>query len=191
LKKEKLLDFAILALRWYLVFYMIDYGWGKLTLNQFGVHDPSILEEPIKDVDSFYVAWHLFSRSTFFNVSTGLLEIIGGLLLIFNRTALIGALLVLTILGQILIIDISFTMNAHGFGLPMRIGGMIVADLLILYYYKDRILLAWRNLTKGISTKFKYKWWIYLILPVVGFLMDFIIAIVTLPLKMFLEWITR
>lgn len=189
MKKEKTIDFGILALRWYLVFYMINYGWGKLTLNQFGVHDTSILEQPIKDIDSFYVAWHLFERSKFFNIATGILEIIGGILLIFNRTALIGALFVLSILSQILIIDIAFTTGVQGYALPIRICGMILADFLILYYYKEKIIIAWKSLTNDISTKFKYKWWIFLILPIVGFLMDFIIAILTLPIKILLNWI--
>jgi uncharacterized membrane protein YphA (DoxX/SURF4 family) len=189
LRKEKITDFGVLTLRWYLVFYMISYGWSKLTLSQFGVHDASILEQPIKNIDSFYVAWHLYGRSTFFNVSTGILEIIGGILLIFNRTLLIGALLVLSILAQILIIDIAFTTGVHGFALPIRIGGMILADLLILYYYKDKFIIAWNSLTNGISTKFKYKWWIFLILPIVGFLMDILFAILTLPIKMLLNWI--
>lgn len=189
LDKQKIIDFGILSLRWYLVFYMINYGWAKLTLNQFGVYDTSILEKPIKNIDSFYVAWHLYGRSTFFNVSTGILEIVGGILLIFNRTLLIGALLVLSILAQILIIDISFTTGVQGFSLPIRIGGMIIANLLILYYYKEKVIVVWNNLTKGISTKFKYKWWVFLILPVIGFLMDFIFATLSLPIKMFLNYI--
>ncbi|WP_290698710.1 DoxX family membrane protein [Lacinutrix sp.] len=191
MKKEKIIDFGILALRWYLVFYMINYGWGKLTLSQFGVYNPSILEQPIKDIDSFYVAWHLFGRSTFFNVATGILEIIGGILLILNRTVLIGALIVLSILAQILIIDIAFTTSVQGFALPIRIGGMILTDLLILYYYKDKIIIAWKILTNGITTKFKYKWWIFLILPIVGFLMDFIFVILTMPIKLLLNWIAE
>lgn len=170
---------------------MINYGWSKLTLSQFGVYDASILEQPIKDIDSFYVVWHLYGRSTFFNISTGILEIIGGILLIFNRTMLIGTLLVLSILAQILIIDIAFTTGVHGFALPIRIGGMILADLIILYYYKDKILIAWKNLTSGIATKFKYKWWIFLILPIVGFLMDFVFAILTMPIKLLLNWIAE
>lgn len=137
----------------------------------------------------FYVAWHLYGRSTFFNITTGLLEIIGGVLLIFNRTSLLGTVLILSILGQILIIDIAFTTGIHGVALPLRISEMIIADLVILYYYKDNILAVWRALTNGVSTKFKYKWWVFLILPIVGFLMDFVIAILMLPLKLFLNWI--
>ncbi len=189
MKKDKAIDFGVLALRWYLVFYMISYGWSKLTLSQFGIHDASILEEPIKDIDSFYVAWHLYGRSTFFNITTGLLEIIGGVLLIFNRTTLLGAVFILSMLGQILIIDIAFTTGIHGAALPLRISGMILADVFILYYYKDKILAVWRTLTNGVTTKFRYKWWVFLILPIVGFLMDFVIAILTLPIKLFLNWI--
>lgn len=183
MKKDKLIDFAVLALRWYLVYYMISYGWSKVTMSQFNVHDTSILEQPIKNIDSFYVAWHLFSRSMFFNIATGLLEIIGGILLIFNRTVLLGALLVLSILAQILVIDIAFTTGVHGIGLPIRISGMIIADLLILYYYKNSIVRAIKELTNNTSTTFKYKWWVFLILPIVGFLMDFVIAIIMLPIR--------
>ncbi|MFC4632286.1 DoxX family membrane protein [Dokdonia ponticola] len=189
MKKEKIIDVGVLALRWYLVYFMISYGWAKVTLSQFGVHDPSIIEQPLREIDSFYVAWHLFERSPFFNIATGLLEILGGILLIFNRTVLIGALLVLSILAQILIIDIAFTMGIHGFGLPVRIGGMIIADVLILFYYKEKIIQAWKSLTKEVTTKFTYKWWIFLMLPIVGFLMDFVMAILLMPLKLLLNWI--
>lgn len=187
MNKEKVIDFGILALRWYLIYYMIDYGWGKLTLNQFVVHDPSILEQPIKDIDSFYVAWYLYGESHFFNYVTGLAEIIGAILLIFNRTVLLGTFLILVILGNILIIDISFTTSQHGYALPVRISAMITSALLILYYYKDRLITTFKALTNGITTKFKYKWWIYLLLPIIGFLMDFVFAILTLPIRMILD----
>lgn len=189
LRKQKAIDFGVLALRWYLIFYMLSYGWAKLTLSQFGVHDPAILEQALKEVDSFYVAWHLYGRSTFFNIFTGLLEIIGAILLIFNRTTLIGALLILTVLGNILVIDIAFTTGIMGYALPVRIMGMMIADALILYYYKDKMIAVWKTLTGNVSTKFKYRWWIFLILPVVGFLLDFVFAIVLMPLKMLLDWI--
>lgn len=191
MNREKIVDFGVLSLRWYLVIYMINYGWAKLTLSQFGVYDTSILEQPIKDVDSFYVAWHLYGRSEFFNISTGIIEIIGGILLIFNRTLLIGALLVLSILAQILIIDIAFTTGVHGLALPIRIGVMILADLLILFYHKEAVLIAWRNLTNEISTRFKYRWWVFLLLPLIGFLLDLVFTVLTTPIRVLLNWISN
>lgn len=185
--KERIIDFIILALRWYLAWYMISYGWGKLTMSQFGVNSDSILSTPLKEVDKFHLAWHLYGESRFFNYSTGIAEIVGGILLIFNRTVLLGTLLVLTILGQVLIIDISFTTSQHGYSLPIRISGMIMSALLILYYYKDRLIIVFNTLTNGITTKFKYKWWIYLLLPIIGFLLDFVIGILMLPIQKALE----
>ena len=136
---------------------MLNYGFSKLTMNQFGVHDQDIINQPLNKIDDFYVAWYLFQRSYFFNFCTGLLEIIGGILLVFNRTKLIGALTVLSILFQIFIIDVAFTTNIFGAALPLRIAGMIIADLAILFYYRNSIIKAWKNLTKRMAqTVFDY-----------------------------------
>jgi len=162
-----------------------------VTLSQFGVAN-HYLEMPLKEVNKFYVAWHLYDSSVIFNVVTGLIEIIGAILLVFNRTVLLGTLLVLVMLGQIFIIDLSFTMNIHGYGLVLRILGMMIAASLILFYYKDRVIQLWNILTdKSISIKFQYKWWIFLILPIVGFSMDFVFAILMMPFKLLLEWLSN
>lgn len=187
MKKEKIVEFTILILRWYLIVYMINYGLSKLTMSQFGVYDPNIIEKPLKNIDSFYVAWHLFQRSYFFNISTGLLEIIGGILLIINRTKLIGALIVLSILIQIFIIDVAFTTGVQGVSLPLRIGGMIFSDLVILYYYKTKIIDAWKTLTTEILSKTQYQWWIYPILIFVGILMDFVFSLISYPIKILIN----
>ena len=187
--KPQLYDFVILALRWYLAYYMIDYGWGKLSGEQFGVYDASILDKPLKEVDKFYLAWHLFSLDRTFDISIGVMQILSALLLIFNRTVLIGALFVLPILVQIFFVDLSFTRNIFGFALPVRLLGMILADVLILYYYKENVLAAIRKLTQGTSTKFKYKWWVYLFLPVLGLVMDFVFGALLYPVRLLLDFL--
>lgn len=183
INKAKAIDFAILVLRWYLSFYMISYGWSKIMGNQFGVFNSEILNQPLQEVDKFYVAWHLFGSDLTFNIVGGIVEIIGGLLIIYNRTTIVGALFLLPVLFQIFLIDLSFTTNIFGAALPVRTGGMMICDFIILYYYKDKIIAFFNHITDGISTRFKYRWWIYLILPILGFLTDFIIAIITYPIK--------
>lgn len=170
---------------------MIDYGWGKITGGQFGVHDHSILEKPLKEVDKFYIAWYLFSLDKSFDIGVGILQIIGGVLIVINRTALIGALMLLPILTQIFLVDLAFTTNMFGSALPVRLAAMVLSDILILFYYKDRLVIAWNSLTENMTTKFKYKWWVYFLLPIIGFLMDFAIGIVTMPIKLFINWIIR
>ncbi len=167
---------------------MIDYGWAKMTGGQFGIHDPKLLEKPIKEVDKFYLAWYLFSLSKSFDIGVGLLQIIGALLIVINRTMLIGALFLLPILFQIFLVDVAFT---NGFVLPIRLGCMLVSDFIILFYYKDKMLAALKVLTTNVTTHFKYKWWIYLLMPIVGLLMDIVWAVITFPLHHLLHWITK
>jgi len=187
LTKQQFLDFTILSLRWYLAIYMVSYGWEKITGGQFGITNTEILNTPIKDVDKFHVAWHLFSLSKVFNIIVGSTQILGALLIVINRTMLIGALVLLPVLFQILLVDVAFAAERFGSALPIRLFMMILSDFAILYYYKDRMILAWKNLTGTISTKLKYKWGIYLLVPIVGFLMDFVFGFISIPFKMFIN----
>ena len=183
ISKQQALDFTILALRWYLAFYMFSYGLGKLTTGQFGLYDPTIAEQPMKDIDPFYIAWYLFDNRMF-EWATGLGEILGAALIVFNRTAIIGALVLLPLIFTIWLIDICFTVQVHGLGLVVRLSLMLAADVAILVYYKDRLLQAWRWLTEPRSMQLQYKWWVYVLMPVVGFFMDFVLAIVGIPFKL-------
>jgi uncharacterized membrane protein YphA (DoxX/SURF4 family) len=191
LSKETLIDFAVLSLRWYLAFYMFDYGYGKLNGGQFGVYDPNILDKPLKDVDKFYLAWHLFSLDKTFNTIIGIMQILGAILIVINRTVLIGALMLLPILSNIFLIDLAFTTSQFKYSLVVRLFGMIVSDFLILYYYKDKMILIGQLLTQNIKTKVQYKWWIFLLMPLVGMATDFVLAIILMPIKFFLNWFTK
>ncbi len=183
--KGQSLDFAVLVLRWYLAYYMFDYGSAKMMGEQFGVYDPDIFEKPLKEVSKVQLAWHLFSLDKSFNIGVGIIQIVGAILIVINRTVLVGALLLLPVLVQIFLVDLAFTTEVFGWALPVRLIGMIASDFLILYYYKDRVVLAWNNLTNGTTTKFKYKWWVFLLLPVLGLLTDFGIGLLTSPFKLF------
>jgi len=184
-------NFLILCFRWYLAFYMFDYGWSKIVGNQFGVFNEDILNKPLKDIDKFYVAWHLFSLDKTFNLIIGFFQIIGAVLIIFNKTKLIGALFLLPIIVQILLIDIAFTTNMFGLALPIRLLGMLIADLSIIYFYKAQFKLAWLNLTQQNHLKIKYEWWILIFMPVIGFAMDFIIGVIMYPLQLLLQYIIQ
>ncbi|HNS13211.1 MAG TPA: DoxX family membrane protein, partial [Bacteroidia bacterium] len=155
--KSQIVDFTILVLRWYLAVYMFTYGWGKLTGWQFGISNMELLEKPLKEVDRFYLAWYLFSLSKSFNIVVGLLQIIGSILVVINRTVILGVFFLIPILFQILLIDISFTTNYFGAALPLRLTMMLVSSFVILWYYFDPIKSAMKTLTTSISTKFKYR----------------------------------
>jgi uncharacterized membrane protein YphA (DoxX/SURF4 family) len=189
MSKELFYKYLILSFRWYIAYAMLRYGWSKMTDGQFHVYDPKILEMPMKDVDSFYLAWHLFSRSTFFNISVGFTQCLGAILILFDRTKLIGALVLLPVLFNIFIIDVSFTTGMGGYKLPIRLFGMILCDLAILYYHKDLAIAATKNLIAKTKSDAIEKWWVYILLFVMGFLMDFIFGVLTLPIYQILEYL--
>ncbi len=188
MNKEKIYYYLILSFRWYLAFYMLNYGYGKMFGGQFHVK-PEILNQPLKSVDSFYVAWHLFSRSSFFNISIGLTQCFGAILIVINRTKLIGAFVLLPVLINIFIIDVAFTTKMLSYGLPIRLFGMIICDFMILYYYKKPVISSIKILTQKLKSDKIEKWWVYPILFIVGFLMDFILGIALIPIQFLLTHI--
>lgn len=172
--KRVFFNFLVSVFRWYLAFYLFSYGVQKLLMNQFIVTDTNILNKSIKDIDSFYIAWYLYEKSSFFSIVTGVLEIVASVFLIFNRTLLIGSLLALVILSNILIIDISFTTGLHGYTLVFRVIGMLFCNIFILTSKKDDIKKIWKVLTIKNTDYIKYSWWVYPILLILGFLLDFV-----------------
>jgi uncharacterized membrane protein YphA (DoxX/SURF4 family) len=186
--KKTVMSYFVLFSRWYLGYYMIDYGCGKLTGEQFNVSDTKILQTPLKDVNEFYIAWFLFGKSYLFNYFVGLFQLIGGILIIFNRTVLLGAILLLPIISTILLIDIAFTTSIHGYSLVFRLAMMLIVDLLIILYYKTNLLIIIKKLTKGIDRYNNLRWYNYLMLPLIGLSLDLFFALFTYPIRALFEY---
>lgn|SRR5690606_28042551 len=190
ISKEQIIDFIVLVLRWYLGYYMLKYGLSKLIDGQF-VRSEEILNTPLKDIDKFNLAWYLFSLDKTFNVIIGLSQIIGAVLIIYNRTVLLGAIVLIPILAQIFLVDVSFTTEMFGSALPIRLLGMLISVFIILYYHRDRVIAIWNILTKKISKKINYKWWVFIILPLLGLLTDLVIKLITLPFELLVNYLNK
>jgi hypothetical protein len=109
-----------------------------------------------------------------FKAFIGISQIITGLLLLYNRTHLIGALLAIPILVNILIIDITYVQIP---GFYWRLPYYLVLDFLILWHYKERMFAAFKNIFNGLTAKFNYPWWAYLLLPVMIILLELLGAL--------------
>lgn len=162
-KKQKLLDYFILCARVLIAWTLLSYGWSKLTGDQFGISSKE-LATPVKDLGLFKLSWYLFDHEPFKSF-VGISQIIAGLLLLFHRTLILGALLSIPILINILVIDITY-IKMQGF--YWRLSYYLFLDFIILWHYKDRIILAFRNIFCGLTTKFKYPIWAYLMLPIMA-----------------------
>lgn len=186
LSKDKIWDYLILAARFLLAITFLLYGFSKLTGGQFGI-SAAEMTTPVKDVPLFKLAWYLFDHQPFKSF-IGISQIICALLLIFNRTALIGAFLFLPIISTILIIDLTIMPPPLAEGFAWRLSYYILLDLLILWHYKSRMKIIWDAVFTGVSTKYNFPVRAYFLLPVfavalgiIGMVPRFIIRFISSP----------
>jgi len=97
--------------RLYVFFFLTFYGIGKIIGGQFYTPDlipPEIGTMPIGQIPNFDLAWVFMGRSFGYILFIGIAEIIGALMLLFNKTKLIGTLILIPININIIKFDIFF-----------------------------------------------------------------------------------
>jgi uncharacterized membrane protein YphA (DoxX/SURF4 family) len=169
---EKYWDYFILVSKFLLGFIFISYGYNKLTENQFGLNQTELLT-PIKDLSLFRISWYLFDHQPF-KYFIGVSQIICGILLIINRTSLLGSIIFIPIALNILIIDLTvmpYPMNIH-FGI--RLSFYLFLDFLILLHYKDKMKIVWIAIYENIRTKYKVSILGYFLLPIMAIILELI-----------------
>jgi hypothetical protein len=108
--------------RWVAATLCIVYGFAKINGSQFTVLD-SELTRPLGQVSGFWLTWYYFGYSAVYGTLIALLEIVAGILLIVPRTALLGAVILLPIVTNIILIDGFFGVD---------LGATLVAVVILL-----------------------------------------------------------
>jgi hypothetical protein len=99
---------------------MLVYGFAKINGSQFTILD-SELDKPMGQVSGFWLTWYYFGFS-YYGTILALIQIAGAFLLTFRRTALLGGCILAAMLSNVILIDISYGVDA---------GATIVAMLLL------------------------------------------------------------
>ena len=159
--KAQIWEYFILSARVLLAWTLFRYGWAKLTDNQFGVNE-KILNTPLKDIDLFRLSWYLADHQPFKSF-IGVSQISTAVLLLFNRTAIIGAFSSIPIWLNILVWDMTF-MEGFTRAFTIRLSYYLILTFLILYNERERILPAAASFMKS-TLRFRYPMWAYLLLP--------------------------
>lgn len=143
-----------LSLRFYIAYYLLDYGIGKLTGQMFNNATNEILNKPMNEVDLFHLTWYWFHRNILLAYFVGICQILSGILLIFNRTVLLGVLLSLPIFINILLIDIYCVGMIE---LDIRVSLYIISILYFIYFRKMQVMKALREMTMRKSSQISFK----------------------------------
>ncbi|NOQ73116.1 MAG: hypothetical protein GQ574_14010 [Crocinitomix sp.] len=170
MKKFDFKEILEITCRLYVFFFLSIYGIGKILGQQFYT-STSIPDElaamPIGLVPDFELAWTFMGRSFGYILFIGLAQIIGAFLLLFNRTKLIGILILIPIMVNIIVFDIFF-LDEYGAVGNATIYFLMLITILVINKEKIGAILK-----KLVSTKvapkiaFKEKFFKYSIVLVI------------------------
>lgn len=98
---QRLYNLLRVYLRYFLAVILLSYGIGKVFPSQMPELTPIQLTQPYGQFSPMGIAWAFMGASAPFQIFTGLLEVIAGLLLFFRRTTTFGSLLAVMVLGGV------------------------------------------------------------------------------------------
>lgn len=105
---EKLAYWFVLTLRYYLGIVLLSYGFVKVIPTQFPAPSLETLLQPYGESTSMKLLWTFMGHSKAYNMFIGLTEAGAGLLLLFKRTRLIGALLSVAVMSNVVVLNFCY-----------------------------------------------------------------------------------
>ena len=94
-------------LRYLSALLLFTYGSSKLLSRQFTL-PPETALRPVGSLTGYQLAWFYYSYSHVYAVILGLIQLAGGALLLFRKSALLGAALMLPVMTNILMVNVFF-----------------------------------------------------------------------------------
>jgi hypothetical protein len=102
------------VVRFFVAFELVRYGIAKIVNMQFYPRYYR-LDTRAVDLSGSALAWTFFGHSYAFQPIGGVLEILGAVLLCFRRTALLGALVLVPVMTNIVLVDFFFDVSVRLF----------------------------------------------------------------------------
>ncbi len=119
LEHRRLYDWLRAAVRVYLAIFMFLYGAAKVIKVQFPDLSPIALHLPLGEMSPNTFLWTFMGASKLYTFWSGLLEMIGGLLLISRRTTLLGALVCIGVMSNVVMLNMSYDVVVKLFSLHL------------------------------------------------------------------------
>ncbi len=174
ISKGRVWEYLVLMARYWLAIILLLYSMAKLMGYQFYTN-PDLLAAHVKDANLFQLSWFLADHQPFKSF-VAIAQITTALLLMINRTAVIGALMAIPIWVNILIWDLSFMEGIMATQFGFRISYYLLLTGLVLWAYRDQIVLAYTYLTRHTQGLLPRRILLYVSLPVVGYALEFVVG---------------
>jgi hypothetical protein len=127
-------------LRYMCAYLLFTYGLSKLSGIQFTL-SPDIARQPIGTLTGYQLTWYYYSYSHIYASILGLTQLTGAALLLFRKTALLGAAIMTPVMANILMINLFFDI---AFGAECMAAFIFASMLTLLWHQRDGLLdLFW------------------------------------------------
>lgn len=123
---DTLLYYFRVFLRYYLAFVMLTYGFVKVIKLQFPFPSIERLIKPYGDSSPMGLLWTFMGYSEPYTFFAGLGEVIGGLLLFFRRTTTLGALIVMGVMSNVVMMNFSYDVPVKLFSSHLLFFGLLL-----------------------------------------------------------------
>lgn len=118
IKRQSQIMAAIqLLMTFYLSLIMLKYGIDKVFQKQFYLPEPNILFTPLGMLDKDILFWSTMGVSYTYNLFMGLLEVIPALLLLSNKTRILGIFILSGVLLNVVFINFGFDISVKLYSL--------------------------------------------------------------------------
>ena len=106
--------------------FMISYGLAKVFPMQMPPISIAILNEPVGQISPMSFLWSLIGMNPIYESICGVAEVIGGMLILFRRTALLGALFSAFVTTNVVLFNFFFDVPVKLFALNLLLAELFI-----------------------------------------------------------------
>ena len=118
---------ALVTLRYVVGYAMLSYGFAKIFRLQFADLRPGDLDKRLGEMAPMTLAWSFMSYSTPYTVFAGLAEAIGGALMLWRRTATIGALVIVAVMTNVVMFNFCYDVPVKLYSVQLLVMAIVIA----------------------------------------------------------------
>jgi hypothetical protein len=151
------IDLVTVLVRYALAAAMLSYGWFKIIPVQMPAPGPERLLNTLGDTSPMGLLWALMGASPGYQMFAGFGEALGGVLLLWRRTTLLGALILAGVLANVVALNLAYDVPVKLYSTQLLVMALFLIapharrliDLLILNRTAPPAVLRPFPLTRG------------------------------------------
>ena len=145
-------SFYVAFVRYYLSLSMMPYAISKIMQTQFVLLPFSFWQKPLETLSGKSITWAFFGYSPWFQILLGILEFIPAILLLFRRTTLLGAILLLPITLNVCLVN--YALDLWSATKQISLTFLLLNMLILLLEWRRIKIIVATVLDKGNNTKY-------------------------------------